>query len=223
MRARSAPPDLGARLDAGLSQLGLSPDATTRQRLLDYLGLLAKWNAVYNLTALREPELMLVQHLLDALALVPVLRRHLDPDGTTVADVGSGAGVPGLVLAIVESGIHLLSIEPVGKKAAFQRQVCAELGLTRVEVIARRAESVSRPVDAVVCRAFTSLRDFVAVTAGLGGPETLRFAMKGRREEIDTELRALPAGCSASVEPITVPFLDAQRHVVILRCPAQVA
>lgn len=209
--------DLAALLAQGTAELGLGVPEPTLRRLLAYLALMNKWNAVYNLTAIRDPRQMLVQHLLDALAILPALRRRLDLDRSIVADVGSGAGVPGLPLAIVHPGARLVSIEPVGKKTAFQRQVCAELALTNVEVVTGRAETLRRPMDLVLCRAFASLVDFVDTAAGLTGPDTLLVAMKGTRREIDDELDALPPDCTAGVEPVRVPFLDAERHLVLIR------
>jgi len=208
---------LGQRLRDGATELGLGLAEPTLRRLLDFVGLLVKWNAVYNLTAIRDPSEMMVQHLLDALSILPPLRRRLDLDRCTVADVGSGAGLPGLPLAIVHPGARLVSIEPVGKKAAFQRQVCAELALTHVRVHAGRAESLSQPFDLVTCRAFASLADFVDVAARLVGPATLLAAMKGQRVGLDAERAALPPDCIVEVEPLRVPFLDAERHLVLIR------
>lgn len=209
--------DLPQLLRQGVAELGLVLDEPTLRQLLDYLALLRKWNAVYNLTAIRDPAQMLVQHLLDALAVVPVLRRHLDLARATIADVGSGAGLPGLPMAIVQPTAHIVSIEPVGKKAAFQRQACSELALTNVEVYTGRAESMSRAFDLVTCRAFASLADFVDASAGLLGPTTLLAAMKGQRAGLEAEIAALPPDCTAEVEPVQVPFLSAERHLVLIR------
>jgi 16S rRNA (guanine527-N7)-methyltransferase len=209
--------DLPALLAQGSVELGLSLDEATLRRLLDYLVLLRKWNSVYNLTSVRDPAQMLVQHLLDSLAVVPALRKRLDLDRATLADIGSGAGLPGLVIAILHPATLVVSIEPVGKKTAFQRQVCAELALTNVEVVTARAETLGRTVDLVLCRAFASLVDFVDAAVGLTGPDTLLAAMKGQRREIAEELEALPADCTTGIEPIRVPFLDAERHLVLIR------
>ena len=226
-RSPGVPPaalDLPQMLRQGVAELGLTLDASTLQRLLDYLALLRKWNAVYNLTAVREPEQMLIQHLLDSLAIIPSLRRLVDLDQASIADVGSGAGLPGIPLAIVHPTARVLSIEPVGKKTAFQRQVCSELALTNINVYTGRAESLSTPGDIVVCRAFASLVDFVDAAAGLTGPSTLLVAMKGQRNGIDAEIAALGAGFTVEVEPLRVPFLPAERHLVLMRrtdpCPA---
>jgi 16S rRNA (guanine527-N7)-methyltransferase len=209
--------DLPVILAQGAADLGLTLDDATLRRLLDYVGLLRKWNSVYNLTSIRDSAQMLVQHLMDSLAILPALRKTLDVDHATVADIGSGAGLPGLVIAIVHPGTHIVSIEPVGKKTAFQRQVCTELALTNVEVVTGRAETVARTVDLVLCRAFASLADFVDIAAGLTGSDTLLAAMKGQRREIDEELEGLPADCTAGIVPIQVPLLDAERHLVLIR------
>jgi 16S rRNA (guanine527-N7)-methyltransferase len=222
--ARSVRADLPHRLGQGVADLGLVLDDPTLRRLLAYLDLLVKWNGVYNLTAIRDPQQMLAHHLLDALSILTPLRQRIDLAHATLADVGSGAGLPGIPLAIVEPGATILSIEPVGKKTAFQRQVCAELALTNVDVYTGRAEALTRPVDLVLCRAFASLATFVDVAAGLVGPDTLLAAMKGQRAEIETEIAALPPGLVATVEPLRVPFLDADRHLVFIgRAPAHAA
>ena len=216
-RDATDPDSLAPLLRQGAERLGVNLEERAVDRLLGYLALLRKWNGVYNLTAVRDPRQMLVQHLLDSLAVLPPLRRRIPLAGATIADIGSGAGLPGLVLAIVEPGMHLISIEPVGKKTAFQKQVCVELGLTNCEIVTARAETLTRRVDAVLCRAFASLTDFVAAAAGLRGPDTLLVAMKGQRDELDAEIVALGSDEAAEVEPLAVPFLDAERHLVFLR------
>jgi 16S rRNA (guanine527-N7)-methyltransferase len=210
------PDELPVLLEQGLAALELTLDVATVKRLLDYLDLLSKWNAVYNLTAIRNPREMLVQHLLDSLAVIPLLRRHLDLDHALIADVGSGAGLPGLPIAMVCPVSRILSIEPVGKKAAFQRQVCAELALTNVEIFADRVENLSRPVDLVVCRAFASLPDFLGASSGLIGPRTRVAALKGQLAEISQERAELPQGWEVSVLPLTVPLMSASRHLVLM-------
>ncbi len=209
--------DLSKLLRQGVAELGLVLDDPTLRQLLDYLGLLRKWNGVYNLTAVRDPAQMLVQHLLDSLAIIPALRRHVDLARVTIADLGSGAGLPGIPLAIVQPTAKVLLIDPVGKKSAFQRQASAELALTNVDVYNGRAESLQRPCDVVICRAFASLNDFVAAGAGLIGPSTLFVAMKGQRSEIEAETAALPAGYVTETEALQVPFLSAERHLVVIR------
>jgi 16S rRNA (guanine527-N7)-methyltransferase len=212
-----AVPDLAQRLREGAAQVGLELPSSVQDQLLAFLSLMSKWNAVYNLTAVRDPEQMLVQHLLDSLAIIVPLSRHIDLSGATIADIGSGAGLPGLPLAIVFPTAKVLSIEPVGKKAAFQRQSCAELALTNVEVYAGRAQALTRPVDLVICRAFASMLDFVDAAAGLTGRSTLLVAMKGQRAGLETECAALPSHCEVEIDALQVPFLAAQRHLVIVR------
>lgn len=208
---------LEAELRAGLAELGLVLPEPAIGALLDYLALLAKWNAVYNLTAVREPRAMLVQHLLDSLAIVPPLAAHGRFD--CVVDVGSGGGLPGIVLAIVwpESRIHL--VEPVGKKAAFLRQCAVELALAHVEVHATHVEALqpgpALSADLIVCRAFASLADFVAGIARLVGPTTIVAAMKGVVPH--DEIAALPADWRvAEILPLKVPMLQAERHLLRL-------
>lgn len=227
-------------LETGLREIGLNLPQDRILGLRRYLEMLSRWNQVYNLTALSDPQDMLEQHLLDSLAILPMLVRHagfagahaetrrqaaesplIDPtdalDGLMCADIGSGAGVPGLVLAIAAPGLRLLSIEPIGKKCAFQQQVVAELGLAHVKILQSRAEQVNQPQDLVLCRALTSLAQFVSVSAGLLGPQTRWVAMKGRRTEIDAELLALPSGWTNQVLPVDVPGLQVERHLVVLR------
>jgi len=211
-------PDLEGTLRNGLDTLELPLPDDAVARLLAYLKLLAKWNAVYNLTAVRDPHAMLVQHVLDSLAVVRPLRAALDLDHARIADVGSGAGLPGLVFAITCPQAQVLSIEPVGKKTAFQQQAAAELALTNVEIFTGRAEAVSRPVDLVVSRAFAALADFITACTGLIGPTTIVAALKGQRAGIDAECAALPASCQVEIAPVTVPGLAAQRHLVLMRC-----
>jgi len=215
--ANRVPADLAQRLQEGAAQSGLELPSSVQNKLLTFLSLMSKWNAVYNLTAVRDPEQMLVQHLLDSLAIIVPLSRHIDLSGATIADIGSGAGLPGLPLAIVFPSAKVISIEPVGKKVAFQRQSCAELALTNVEVYSGRAQSLTRSVDLVICRAFASMADFVDAAAGLTGPSTLLVAMKGQRAGLDAECSELPPHCQAEIEALQVPFLDAQRHLVIVR------
>jgi 16S rRNA (guanine527-N7)-methyltransferase len=198
-----------------LAALGLALDDARIDLLLDYLGLLDKWNGVYNLTAIRDPDQMLVQHLVDSLAVIPVLAARLALDDARIADVGSGAGLPGIPLAIVHPGATVQLIEPVGKKSAFQRQCQAELGLRNLVVTNDRAESVTQAQDLVICRAFASLADFVIAARGMTGPATLLAAMKGQAPH--DEIAALPPGLSVETVPIDVPLLDATRHLVLMR------
>lgn len=210
-------PGLMQSLDAGLDQLGLPLTTASRVILIDYLGLLSKWNAVYNLTAVRDPAAMLVQHLLDSLAIIP----PLDARGAfrRVVDVGSGGGLPGIVLAVAwpQSAVHL--IEPVGKKAAFLRQCVAELALTHVKVHCSRVEELPDPAslkpDLIVCRAFASLPAFVAAIERLATPATTVASMKGTLPE--DEIAGLPGNWRITEAlRLVVPMLEAERHLLLL-------
>lgn len=200
-----------AQLSAGVAALGLDIAEPAQEKLLGYLRLMAKWNRVYNLTALRSPQEWVTHHLLDSLSVLP----HMH--GPVIADVGSGAGLPGLVLAIARPDWQVVSIEAVDKKAAFQRQVAAELALANVRVEGYRAEAVrlENGVDTVISRAFSSLADFVRVTRHLLKPGGHWMAMKGKRP--DEEIAALPAGVRAEeIRPLEVPGLEAERCVVLM-------
>lgn len=199
--------------------LGLSEGQITH--LLAYLALLQKWNGHYNLTALRATESMLSHHLADCLAVVPALRRHLaqaptagaEEAATRVLDVGSGGGLPGAVLAILQPELQVTCVDTVGKKAAFIRQVAAELRLPNLRAEHARVEQLRGRYGMITSRAFASLADFVGLTRDLLAPGGTWMAMKGR-EPVD-ELAALPAGVAVErVEPISVPGLDAQRCLV---------
>lgn len=218
-------------LDEGLQALGLALDAPARQRLLDYLDLIARWSRVINLTAIRDPQAMLAQHLLDSLAVVPALRRRVETQhaaqapaeegkapGLRLLDVGSGAGLPGAVLAIAGSRWQLTCVDAVAKKAAFIRQAAAELGLPNLNAVHARVEDLpaAQGYDVITSRAFASLRDFVTLTAHLLAPGGCWMAMKGKVP--DEEIAALPDGVEVfHVEPLAVPGLDAQRCLVWMR------
>jgi len=191
-------------------------------RLLAYLDLLQRWNKVYNLTAVREPQAMLRQHLVDCLAVLPPLRRQLAamglPNGAAVLDVGSGGGLPGVVLAIMEPAMQVTCVDTVSKKAGFLRQVAAELGLANLHAAHARVESMApaRPFDLITSRAFASLPDFTALTRGLLAGRGVWMAMKGAVP--DAEIAALPPDVGVfHVEPLTVPGLDARRCLVWMR------
>ena len=161
---------LHAELTQGLSALGLPLAPETEQRLLDYLDLIARWNKVYNLTAVRDPQDMLRQHLLDCLAAVPLLdaAEAARGDGRApwrILDVGSGAGLPGVVLAIVRPQWQVTCVDTVAKKASFIRQVGVELGLPNLQAVHQRVEAMDTPpFDLITSRAFASLADFITLT-----------------------------------------------------------
>ncbi len=209
---------LAAPLAEGQRELLLDLDEQTQRQLLSYLELMSKWNRTYNLTAIRDPRDMLVQHLLDCMAVLPDVRKSaLAGRRLRIADVGSGAGLPGIPWAIAEPSWDIVTIEAVEKKAAFQRQVKIELRLANLEVLSQRVESlVPSAFNWVVSRAFASLSDFVTSSGHLVADGGRLLAMKGARP--DSEIQALPAGWVVEdLRRIEVPGLEAQRHIVILR------
>ena len=196
------------RLHDGIAALGLGLPASAEAQLEAYLALLAKWNRTYNLSAIRDPAQMVTHHLLDSLALLP----HLPPELETLVDVGSGAGLPGLPLAIARPGTAVVSVEASQKKASFQQQAKIELGLTNLRVHCGRVEALQLQAGAIVSRAFASLADFVAAAGHLGDR---LLAMKGLYPQ--AEIAALPATWRVeTVLPLAVPGLDAERHLIIL-------
>jgi 16S rRNA (guanine527-N7)-methyltransferase len=205
-------------LAATCEALGLAPSDAQLQQLQAYLALLQRWNSTYNLTALRDPAEMLTHHLADCLAVLKPLTAAL-PAGR-VLDVGSGGGLPGAVLAIMCPALQVSCVDTVGKKAAFIRQVAAELRLPNLHAEHARVEQLKRPpFDLITSRAFASLLDFTTLTQHLLAPGGLWMAMKGRAP--DEEVAVLPAGVQVfHVEPLAVPGLDAQRCLVWMRCGA---
>jgi len=191
-------------------------------RLMAYLALMQQWNKVYNLTALRHADEMLSHHLLDCLAVVPGLRRHAAELGLasmSVLDVGSGGGLPGVVLAAIEPAWRVSCVDAVGKKATFIRQVAAELRLPNLQGLHARVEALvptGGGFDLITSRAFASLGDFVSLTRQVLTPTGVWMAMKGRHPE--DELAELPGDVEMfHVEPLQVPGLDAQRCLVWMR------
>ena len=189
-------------------------------QLAAYLALLRKWNAAYNLTAVRDAAQMRVQHIADCLAVIAPLRRELAKDAgrpQRILDVGSGGGLPGVMLAIAEPAWDVSCVDTVGKKAAFVRQAAGELALPNLHALHARVEALpDSPFDVITSRAFASLPDFVRLTRALLAPGGVWMAMKGRRP--DDELAALPADIEVfHVEPLAVPGLDAERCLVWMR------
>jgi 16S rRNA (guanine527-N7)-methyltransferase len=214
------PPDVEALapgLAAGVSQLGLDLTDDQQLQLLGYLALIAKWNRVYNLTAVRDPAEMLVLHLLDSLTVVPALKRHVGDRAARLLDVGSGAGLPGVVLAIALPQLSVTCVDTVGKKASFIQQVAGELKLKNLTARHARVEALDiTPVDVVTSRAFSSLIDFVALTRHLLTDGGVWMAMKGKVP--DDEQAALPPDVTVfHVEQLAVPDLDADRSLVWMR------
>ena len=206
-------------LDAGLEALGLDLAPEQRRQLLAYLGLIAKWNKVYNLTAVRDPADMLTHHLLDSLSALGPLQRHLSAQGlqhASLLDVGSGAGLPGIVFAIGCPGLQVSCVDTVSKKVAFIQQAAGELGLKNLRGVHARVESLAGPFDVVCSRAFASLLDFTAWSRQALAPGGVWLAMKGKHPA--DELAALPAQVQVfHVEPLSVPGLQAERCMVWMR------
>lgn len=200
-----------ARLSAGLAALGLELAPAQRAALATLIAELADWNTRVNLTAITDPSEVVDKHLLDSLAVLPWLRGH------SVADVGSGAGFPGLPLAVADPQRRYTLIESTGKKVKFLRHAIERLELPNVDVLHGRAEALkpSQPFDSVISRALGPLSDFVRVAGHLAGRRGRLLAMKGKVPE--EELKALPQGWKAlAVHPIRVPGLDAERCLVEL-------
>ena len=194
-----------------------------------YRDLIAKWNKVYNLTSLREPALMLSHHIIDSLAAVPPLQKHLQTQGLAscrLLDVGSGGGLPGVVLASVLSNVDVTCVDTVGKKAAFVQQTAHQLTLKNLRGIHARVEEMqAEPFDVITSRAFASLLDFVQLTRRhlkMGGHHGgVWMALKGKQPE--DEIAALPEDIDVfHVEQLTVPTLDAERCIVWMRQRASV-
>ncbi|PMS22665.1 16S rRNA (guanine(527)-N(7))-methyltransferase RsmG [Trinickia dabaoshanensis] len=203
-------------LHAGTSELGVALSGEQFERLVDYVALLAKWNAVYNLTAIRDPRQMLIQHILDSLSIVPHLAAR---SGRTILDVGSGGGLPGIVLAIALPERNVTLNDIVQKKSAFQAQAKAQLKLDNLSVVTGRVENLRPGIevpgkfDAIVSRAFAELADFVTLARHLVSEQGSIWAMKGVRP--DAEIERLPAGArAAEIVQLRVPFLGAERHLV---------
>lgn len=206
------------------SQLALPLSTAEADTLIAYLALLQRWNATYNLTAVRDPAQMLTQHVADCLALMTPLRRHVGTStgSARLLDVGSGGGLPGILIATMNPGIDVTCVDTVGKKAAFIRQAAGELRLKNLHAEHARVEQLRcEPFDVITSRAFSSLADFVELTAHLRADHGVWMAMKGKYPA--DELTDLPATVEVfHVEQLTVPGLDAERCLVWMRPHAQV-
>ena len=211
---------LEAPLRAGLQTLGLVLEDGQVAALLEYLGLIQKWTRVYNLTAVRDPQEMLTHHLLDSLAVIAPMRRQLAALGVgeslRVLEVGAGAGLPGVVLAICCPALTVHCVDTVAKKAAFVQQVAVSLRLPNLRGIHARVESLTDPYDLVCSRAFASLLDFTTWSAAALAPAGVWMALKGKDPQ--AEIGALGADVGVfHVEPLQVPSLDADRCLVWMR------
>ncbi len=203
-------------LKAGAAELGLDLSLTQLDQLMAYLGLIQKWNKVYNLTAVRDPQEMLTHHLLDSLTAIAPLVRHTQGQPAKVLDVGSGGGLPGIVLAICRPELDVSCVDTVGKKAAFIQQVAATLKLPHLRGIHARVETLTGPFDVICCRAFASLPDFVSWSRSALAEQGVWMAMKGKHPQ--TEIDGLPADVNVfHVEPLAVPGLDVERCMVWLK------
>ncbi len=211
-----SPTTIETRLQSGLKDLGLELSDTQQRQLLDYLGLIQKWNRVYNLTALRSEEEMLSHHLMDSLAVIPAVRRHAAGRSLRILDVGAGAGLPGVVIAICCPDLTVDCVDTVGKKAAFIQQAALSLKLPNLRGLHDRVERLTGPYDLITSRAFASLADFVAWSGGALGEGGVWLAMKGKHPA--DEIAALPADVSVfHVEPLQVPGLEAERCLLWLK------
>ena len=204
--------DIVERLKSGAENMKVFLADEMLEKLVDYIYLLHKWNATYNLTALKNPGDMLTHHVLDSLSVVPFLVKSRN-----ILDVGSGGGLPGLVLAIVYPEKHVSMVDIVQKKTAFLNQARIELGLDNVTIHTGRVEKlqVEKKFDAIISRAFSSLPDFVGLSGHLLDRNGRFYAMKGviPSDEIST----LPSGWKVErIDVLNVPSLDAQRHLIVI-------
>jgi len=203
--------ELERRLAAGVADLGLAIDRDARSKLLQHLELVAKWNRVHNLTAIRDGDKAVSAHLLDSLAILPYLR------GPRVLDAGSGAGFPGIPIALTRPELHVDLLDSSHKKCAFLRQAVAELRLTNASVVCERLASWSpnQAFDCIVSRALAEIRDLIALTAHLLAPGGVIAAMKGVHPF--EELERIPADFRVrQVQALEVPGLGAERHLVLI-------
>lgn len=197
-------------LARGVADMGLPVSIEVQEKLLAYLGLLHKWNKVYNLTAVRDPLEMVTLHLLDSLSVLP----HVN--SKNLLDVGSGGGLPGIVLAICKPGLQVTTIDTVQKKAIFMRQVKGELGLDNLSVVHARVENFqpSEPFELVISRAFSEIALFIQLTKHLIAKNGQWLAMKGMMPS--GELGSLSV-CQSNIIPLKIAGLDAERHLVIFK------
>lgn len=210
MTASDLPAAARDDLDAGLAALGLDP--ALAGPLARYLALMLRWNAAYNLTAIRDPREMVTKHLLDSLAMAPAVAGL-----PTLADLGTGPGLPGIPLAIATPGLRVTLVESNGKKARFMREALRQLGLDNAEVAESRIEALDRPGQfaAITARALATLPQILALGGHLIADDGVLLAMKGARP--DDEIAALPAGWALrDLRPLSVPGLDAERHLVVI-------
>ena len=212
--------DLRATLLVGLAALQLKLSEPQISQLLNYQAMIGKWTQVYNLTSVRDPAEMMTHHLLDSLSVVPALQRYLLgaglEQGSRLLDVGSGAGLPGVVIAICCPAVNVTCVDTVAKKAAFIKQAALALKLPNLAGLHARVESITEPFDVICSRAFASLADFTNWSVGALAPQGVWMAMKGKHPS--DELLALPKNIAMfHVEQLKVPGLDAERCLLWLR------
>ena len=212
--------DLRATLLAGLAELRLQLSEQQIDQLLAYQAMIGKWTQVYNLTSVRDPAEMMTHHLLDSLSVVPALQRYLLgaglAQGSRLLDVGSGAGLPGVVIAICCPAVSVTCVDTVAKKAAFIKQAALALKLPNLAGLHARVESITEPFDVICSRAFASLADFTNWSVGALAPQGVWMAMKGKHPS--DELLALSKNIAMfHVEQLKVPGLDAERCLLWLR------
>ena len=212
--------DLRVTLLAGLAELRLQLSEPKISQLLDYQAMIGKWTQVYNLTSVRDPAEMMTHHLLDSLSVVPALQRYLLgaglAQGSRLLDVGSGAGLPGVVIAICCPAVNVTCVDTVAKKAAFIKQAALALKLPNLAGLHARVESITEPFDVICSRAFASLADFTNWSVGALAPQGVWMAMKGKHPS--DELLALSKNIAMfHVEQLKVPGLDAERCLLWLR------
>lgn len=213
---------LRPQLEQGAKALGLQLSAAQIDKLMEFLGLLQKWNKVYNLTSVRDPQEMMSLHMLDSLAAVPALQRHVASLGkaegqrTAQLDVGSGGGLPGVVFAVCCPDVDIHCVDTVAKKAAFLQQAAVTLKLPNLKGIHARVETLKGPYDIVSCRAFASLIDFTTWSRAAIAADGVWLAMKGKHPQ--DEIDALGADVEVfHVEQLQVPQLDAERCIVWMK------
>jgi 16S rRNA (guanine527-N7)-methyltransferase len=208
--------DLASVIASGATRLGVDLDSEQTGHLVAYLRLIERWNATYNLTAIRSVRAMATQHVVDSLSAIASVRAHLPGGNRRILDVGSGAGLPGVVIAIVDKEALVTCVDSVGKKAAFVKHAAMTLGLDNLSAVHARVEAMSAPPDfgLIVSRAFASLANFVSSTQHLLGPAGWWMAMKGKvpLEEISD---AASSGVVFEVERISVPGLEAERCLLV--------
>lgn len=201
--------DLQTRLEQGIAALGVQLPAGAVERLLDYQALLARWNGTYNLTAIRDPGEMVSRHLVDSLAILPYVQ------GQSLADLGTGPGLPGIPLALARPELQVLLVDSNGKKVRFLREAIRSLKLENVRAVQSRVEDVEGQFDCVTARAFASLEDMLAWGGHLLTKDGIWLAMKGRHP--DEELPGVPAGFEVkAIHTLDVPDVGGERHLVVL-------